>query len=83
MKLEFHKIAGEDVPFIMLECIVCGEEIAIRECDVKTTKPFECASCHHRRVLSYREFVTITDRFSAPLLQFLILKRKTLSRQSD
>jgi DNA-directed RNA polymerase subunit RPC12/RpoP len=79
MKLEFHKIAGEEVPFIVLECVACGEEIAIQERDVKTTKPFECASCHHRRSLSYREFVTIADRFSAPLLRFLILKRKAHS----
>lgn len=78
MKLQFQKIAGEEVAFIILDCDICGEEIAIRESDVKTTKPFECASCHHSRSLSYREFVTISDRFSAPLLQFLILKRKSL-----
>jgi hypothetical protein len=72
MKLEFHHISGEDVPVILLDCDACGEQITIIEKELKTSRPVECTFCSHSRQLSYREYVTITDKFAATLLGFLV-----------
>lgn len=74
MKLEIHTIANEEVPVIILDCEACGGEVTLLEQDVKTSRPIECQTCHHARTLSYREFMTITDRFAAALLKFLMVK---------
>lgn len=72
MKLEFHKIAGEDVPVIILDCDACGAPIPVVARDLNTSRPVECPVCRHSRPLSYREYVTITDRYAAALLGFLV-----------
>lgn len=72
MKLEFHHIAGEEVPVIILDCDECGEHIAIIERELKTSRPVECPVCCHSRTLSYREYVTITDKYAAELLGFIL-----------
>lgn len=74
MKLEFVKIAGEDVAFVVLACAECGEGITIPEREVKTTNPVQCSLCRHSRYLSYREYITITDRFAAQLLEHAVIK---------
>lgn len=71
-KLEFQEIAGEEVAVIVLDCEACGEPIAILERELKTSRPVECIACSHSRPLSYREYVTITDKFGATLLGFLV-----------
>lgn len=74
MKLEFVKVAGEEVAFVVLTCAECGEGIAVPEREVKTTIPVECSFCKHSRYLSYREYITITDRFAAQLLEHAVMK---------
>lgn len=72
MKLEFQKIAGEEVPVIILDCEECGAPIPVLARDLNTSRPVECPVCSHSRPLSYREYVTITDRYAAALLGFLV-----------
>jgi len=74
MKLEFKNIAGEEVAFIILDCEACGAPLPVPERDLKTSRPLECSACCHVRPLSYREYVTITDRYSAALLGFLVVQ---------
>jgi hypothetical protein len=68
MKLQFKNIADREEPFFLLDCVGCGEEIAVPEREMKTSKPLECTSCNHTRYLTYREYILITDRFAADLL---------------
>ncbi len=72
MKLEFQKIAGEDVPVIILDCEACGAPVPVIARELNTSRPVECPVCSHTRLLSYREYVTITDRYAAALLGFLV-----------
>lgn len=82
MKLEFQKIAGEDVPVIILDCDACGAPIPVDARDLKTSRPVECPACSHSRSLSYREYVTITDRYAAALLGFLVGQYQRNKRKS-
>ena len=74
MRLEIHKVAGEEVPFIVLNCPSCSEFIVVPEREVKMTRPLYCASCKNSWFLSYREFITITEKIAAQLLEFMCTK---------
>ncbi len=81
MKLEFHKIAGEEVPVIIIDCEACGAPVLVLARELKTSRPMVCQSCSHSRPLSYREYVTITDRYAAALLGFLVGQYKRNKRK--
>ena len=74
MRLEFKHIAGEEVAFIVLDCTVCGEHIPIPEREMKTSRPVRCALCNNSRHLSYREYITITDKIAPELLEHAVIK---------
>lgn len=68
MRLEFHTIAGEDVPTVVAPCNRCGGDIFIRQRDFLLSRPLDCDYCHHQRYLSYREFITFADAIAFRLL---------------
>lgn len=74
MRLEFKHVAGEEVAIIVLDCTVCGERIPIPEREMKTTTPVTCSVCNHARHLSYREYITITDKIAPELLEHAVIK---------
>lgn len=72
MKLEMQKVAGEEVPLIVAECLKCGGAIAVKECDFKISRPLQCRCCHHQQFLSYREYVTTVDSIAPQLLAYSV-----------
>lgn len=68
MKLEMQKIAGEETPTIIAECLKCGGAISVLERDFMLSKPLHCRRCHHERFLSYREYIVTFDSIAPRLL---------------
>jgi DNA-directed RNA polymerase subunit RPC12/RpoP len=72
MKLEMRKIAGEETPTIIAECMECGEAIDVLERDFMMSRPLHCSRCNHERFLSYREYVVTFDSIAHKLLAFSV-----------
>jgi hypothetical protein len=72
MKLEMRKIAGEETPTIIAECMECGGAIDVLERDFMISRPLHCSCCNHERFLSYREYVVAFDSIAHKLLAFSV-----------
>lgn len=82
MKLEMQKIAGEETPTIIAECLKCGGAISVRERDFLLSRPLQCRGCNHERFLSYREYVVTFDSIAPRLLAHSVSRIDKAGRQA-